>query len=1058
MSTRSVRPALAALLALSLFAAADTAEPLPAGAVARFGTLRVRPYGDAVLSPDGKVLYTSSSVPGTRARDAATGKELWAFGWEPGHATTLALSPDGKALALGGGGLPVRVWDLEKKRERCRCEVPPFFILGLAFSTDGAFLAGTCPDDTVRIWDAATGKEKRRIEKQTRCRFVAFSADGKALTVLDQDGVARVFGVADGKELRRTTLGDGRRGFVAWPAPRGERFLGTAAGDRTVRLWDEKGKEVRAFAEGPVPPLTAAALSADGKWAVTASFRDRTLRLWDAETGDLVRGLPDSGVAIIAGLAFGAGGKTVMSLSADGSIRRWDTATGAALGPPEGQLRGGQQLALSRDGKWLATAGNDGVVVVWDAATAKERRRIAACSGRFGMEVALSADGKLLATHGMSEAVRLWDMATGKERPLASEKMDGIVRPTFSADGKMLAVSGRTPRLWQTETGKERVRLRIEIVAFSATFAPDGKSLITLDSDGKARVWNTDSGRERQAFDTPGALEAALSPDGKRLGLRMAGPYVAVLDLETGDHTARWAVLPRPSRIGFTNTGRLVTGTYFGPRLWNAEKGEEVSPPPGHGGPVMAGAFRDGGREAVTVGADRMLRGWAADTGKELRKVDRLPGPLGSIVHAAFTTDGGLVALSGSQPPAAYLYDLKAGKPGRSIAVKGAITHLTLAPDGKHLALTTFDLRGRSQSIFDTATGEERMALKDGTVCAFAPGGTVAVSVQEPGNALRFLSLPAKRAYATAKGSPALQVRVLAFSPDGAMVAAGGSGGIVRVFETATGGERFRLRVSPAPLPEPSALAFSPGGRLLAVGSTEGDVVVWAAAPPAGKVPAFGPVGAPLVREVSRLRGHTGAVHSIAFAPSGRSLLTTSADATALVWGVGDEKRPAPPKLSAADMAGLWDALASEDAAAAFRAVVRLADAPAQAVPLLRERLGKRPATDDKEVLRHVARLSNPDYQEEATAALWKMGRRVRPALREVLDGKPSIALREKAQALLDRLDAQVPPEDLRGQRAVEALERIGGPVAREALLAVAKGGDPELASLARAALARTAR
>src|SRR5438067_611471 len=100
MSTRSVRPALAALLALSLFVAAEkpgagTGEPLPPGAVARLGTLRVRPVGESVLSPDGKVLYTSVQGTGTRAWNMATGKELHSFGWEPGHATALAQSPDG---------------------------------------------------------------------------------------------------------------------------------------------------------------------------------------------------------------------------------------------------------------------------------------------------------------------------------------------------------------------------------------------------------------------------------------------------------------------------------------------------------------------------------------------------------------------------------------------------------------------------------------------------------------------------------------------------------------------------------------------------------------------------------------------------------------------------------------------------------------------------------------------------------------------------------------------------------------------------------------------------
>jgi hypothetical protein len=84
------------------------------------------------------------------------------------------------------------------------------------------------------------------------------------------------------------------------------------------------------------------------------------------------------------------------------------------------------------------------------------------------------------------------------------------------------------------------------------------------------------------------------------------------------------------------------------------------------------------------------------------------------------------------------------------------------------------------------------------------------------------------------------------------------------------------------------------------------------------------------------------------------------------------------------------------------------------------------------------------------------MGRGVEPALREALDGKPSIALREKAQLLLDRFEGhRPPPETLRQRRALEAIERAGGPAAFRAATDLTRSRDTHLAEAARAALAR---
>src|SRR5262249_8373806 len=94
-------------------------DPLPAGAIARLGTVRLR-HGyaifDAALSPDGKLLASAGAGRGVCIWDAATGKELRSFlpKWNQ-HVHYIAFSPDGKLLAGSDG--PVHLWDVATGEE-----------------------------------------------------------------------------------------------------------------------------------------------------------------------------------------------------------------------------------------------------------------------------------------------------------------------------------------------------------------------------------------------------------------------------------------------------------------------------------------------------------------------------------------------------------------------------------------------------------------------------------------------------------------------------------------------------------------------------------------------------------------------------------------------------------------------------------------------------------------------------------------------------------------------------------------------------------------------------
>src|SRR5262249_46089585 len=136
-------------------------DPLPAGAIARLGTVRFRaPATSMAYSKDGKLLAVGGSDNQIRIFDAASGKEIRRLAghqtrtYSPprdskkpfdllvdstgqGNVTTVAFSPDGKTLASGGWDDMVRLWDVETGKERRKMLAHSGMVARVVFAPDG---------------------------------------------------------------------------------------------------------------------------------------------------------------------------------------------------------------------------------------------------------------------------------------------------------------------------------------------------------------------------------------------------------------------------------------------------------------------------------------------------------------------------------------------------------------------------------------------------------------------------------------------------------------------------------------------------------------------------------------------------------------------------------------------------------------------------------------------------------------------------------------------------------------------------------------------------------
>src|SRR5439155_12853628 len=237
--------------------------------------------------------------------------------------------------------------------------------------------------------------------------------------------------------------------------------------------------------------------------------------------------------------------------------------------------------------------------------------------------------------------------------------------------------------------------------------------------------------------------------------------------------------------------------------------------------------------------------------------------------------------------------------------------------------------------------------------------------------------------------------------------------------------------------PAPNA-AFSPDGRLLAHGRANHAVSVWDVA--TGK-------------EVAQLKGHQGPVETLMVAPDGNSLVTGSRDTTGLIWNMADLAKASRPQTAGVDAASRWKELVGDDAVKAFEAIHALAASPATAVTFLREHLHPAAPANAEQIERLVADLDSEQFavRKKASANLEKIGDSAAPLLRKALEGDVTLEVRKRIEELLAKTSSTTPRgEALRVLRAIEALEAMGTPEARQVLQQLA-GGAPE-ATMTRAA------
>jgi len=472
------------------------------------------------------------------------------------------------------------------------------------------------------------------------------------------------------------------------------------------------------------------------------------------------------------------------------------------------------------------------------------------------------------------------------------------------------------------------------------------------------------------------------------------------------------------STVAFSPDGkRIASASNREVKLWDANTGKEILNYAVRGTNVYGLAFSPDG-QTLAVGISRDVKLLETATGKELLWIRNAPH---FLFRMSFSPDGSRLAaasgMMGDKPGDVHIWDPKTGKEVMTLGGHAeAVLHVAYSADGKYLLTGT--------------------------------GGT---SGTRPGQ-VRLWEVATGRMVRTL-GGHATNVYGVAFSPDGRLIVsaggprAGPGKGEVKVWEMTTGREVMQFAGHAATA---YAIVFSPNGRFLASGGSDGKLGFW---------------DVHSGREVRSLAAHNGPVYSVAFSPDGKRIVTSGRDRAVKVWDVGlpAGRRPGQAALKPKEVEAFWDDLAG-DGPRAFQAVWALRDAPVQAVPFLKKRL--RPAAPlkpDQELrLRQLIRALDDRrfaIREKAGQEVIALGPAAVPALKQALNDKPSAEARRRLEPLLEALSGTVlSAEQMQGLRAVDVLEYIGTPEARQILESLATGlATARLTEEAKASLERLA-
>jgi WD40 repeat protein len=568
-------------------------------------------------------------------------------------------------------------------------------------------------------------------------------------------------------------------------------------------------------------------------------------------------------------VAISPDGKTIASASADATIGLWDLATGRTVHPAlTGHSKGVRTVAFSPDGRYLVSGGEDGQIILWDGSQDFSSTILFSKLGAWVYNLVFSRDGKYLAASFTDRSVVLWSMPG---RNVACPWLNG---QTESQEFTVLAFSPDSHSLAVGNDGSDQGKLTIWD---PVTCQPKGEA---IDTARLAKITGAGNSGE--------VTSLAYSPDGAQLAIGETD-HLLVLDAATRQPLREPAVIHSKYRIqsiAYSPDSRTLALGLDDKTivLLDAASGQPIGQPwVGQRAAIRSVTFSSDGRTLASGGMDANVLVWDLNN-------HPLNAPLtDQATGVAFSPDGKLMASASSSKGQINLWDTATwqGNAPPLIDPTGGVVALAFSPDGHILAAAGAD---QLVHLWDPVSGQPIPMQPSGpganiTCLAFSPNGKW-LAVGGANNLLTIWDMATRSLYKNLQYDlmnthdpsgididTTKTIRNVGFSPDSAILYFSMGGGITQLIDMAgfaSGNPSVRqLKWTQFAADNYIFSTMSPEGRLIALANAL-DIRLYDTA-------SLQMVGIPMY-------GHTNTVAALAFSPDGKLLASTSADGTIRLW------------------------------------------------------------------------------------------------------------------------------------------------------------------------------